>query len=103
MAPNGNNSQIPRHVYSHNPYGMIGDTITVSPTLVVDVRMGVNRTHYINAEPGGSRVTITHSLACPRTIIAILQMPGAAPETPGSTIGQWSYPGLDGECAQKLA
>ena len=44
-------ARLPRCVYSHAPYGSIGDTIAVSPTLIIDARFGVQRTHYINMNP----------------------------------------------------
>jgi hypothetical protein len=93
LAPNLNGSAntglIPGRIYDHSPYGGVGDTITVSPTLVLDLRMGVNRAHYINDEPLGP--AFNHAaFGMPADYIALLPQPNEAPEMIQNTIGQWS-------------
>jgi len=87
--PPGNNSQITQKVYSHAPYGSIGDTIALSPTLIVDARFGVQRTHDINMNPVVSGVNY-NNFSMPSTVQGILPQPGAAPDFSGSPVGQWT-------------
>ena len=89
MSAPGGNSQITALVYSHAPYGSIGDTIAVSPTLIIDARFGVQRTHYINMNPVVSGVNY-NNFSMPSTIQAILPQPGAAPDFGTVPIGQWT-------------
>ncbi len=88
--PPGNNSQLTANVHSHAPYGSIGDTITLSPTLVVDARFGVQRSHYLNKDPVVSGVNYA-AFSMPSSIQGILLAPGLAPDNNGgSPIGQWT-------------
>jgi len=88
-APNNNNSQITALVHSHTPYGSIGDTITVSPTLIIDARLGVQRPHYLNQNPVLPGVNY-NLFGMPANYQAILLQPGAAPDNGTTPIGQWS-------------
>jgi hypothetical protein len=97
FAPGNNSGQTPGRVYDHSPYGGIGDTITVSPTLVIDAHVGVNRAHYINDEPLGPG--FNHALfGMPASYLALLPEPTEGIETVDSPIGQWST--LDSAGAQ---
>ena len=52
-----------QNVSDNNPYGAIGDTITLSPTVVVDLRYGVNRinaTNLANVNPNFNYRPIRH-------------------------------------------
>jgi hypothetical protein len=84
-----NNSQITQLVYSHAPYGSIGDTIAISPTLIADVRFGVQRTHDINHNPVVSGVNY-NNFDMPTSVQNILPEFGAAPDFSGSPVGQWT-------------
>jgi hypothetical protein len=79
------NDSIGNNLSDNNPYGAIGDTIVLSPTLVADVRYGLNRIQsnneaalYPSLDYGG--------LGIPPAMQAINAVPGAAPEFyPGGT------------------
>jgi hypothetical protein len=85
---NGNNTTT-ADVYTHDPYGSIGDTITVSPTLIVDARIGVQRTHIINMNPVMPGFNYT-AVGMPASVQATLPQPGAAPDFSGGSTGQWT-------------
>jgi hypothetical protein len=82
-------SSVTAKVYNHVPYGAIGDTFIVSPTLVVDARFGVTRIHLINSNPLVSGVNYSN-FGMPATVQAILPQPGAAPDFGTSAVGQWT-------------
>jgi hypothetical protein len=70
-----------------NPYGQIGDTVVLSPTMVLDIRYGVNRTNAINI--GGSQGTFTaadyENFGIPKTVQSVMAIYGSAPDiTPAS-------------------
>jgi trimeric autotransporter adhesin len=79
------NDSIGNNLSDNNPYGAIGDTIVLSPTMVADVRYGLNRIQsnneaalYPNLDYG--------ALGIPPAMQAINAVPGAAPEFyPGGT------------------
>jgi hypothetical protein len=74
------------NVSDNNPYGALGDTIVLSPTMVVDLRYGINRIESNNQAAiypnfDYSQFGISSALQ------AINAVPGAAPEFyPGGTI-----------------
>jgi len=72
-----------------NYFGSIGDTITVSPTTVVDVRYGINRVHATAADPrtGAAFTASTYETwGMPASVQAYIAVPGAVP-TIGNTGG----------------
>ncbi|HWC95942.1 MAG TPA: carboxypeptidase regulatory-like domain-containing protein [Candidatus Sulfopaludibacter sp.] len=62
-----------------NPYGQIGDTIVLSPTLLVDIRYGATRIIALNL--GGNRTGFTDyaSFGIPKTTQALFASYGSAP------------------------
>jgi hypothetical protein len=62
-----------------NPYGQIGDTIVISPTVVADVRYGFNRinTKTINGNPSG--FTQYDEFGIPKNVQSLMLKYGAAP------------------------
>lgn len=71
-------SFIGRFVNDQNPYFSAGDTISFSPTLLVDVRYGLNRIN-TNNEAGGSGDFDYDQFGIPRSIQAISAAPGVPP------------------------
>ncbi len=69
----------PSETKDKNPYAQIGDTIVLSPTLLVDVRYGITRiqTHTLGGDKSG--FTDYDSLGIPKAVQALMMMPGAAP------------------------
>ncbi|HEX3879298.1 MAG TPA: carboxypeptidase regulatory-like domain-containing protein [Bryobacteraceae bacterium] len=68
-----------------NPYGQIGDTIIVSPTLVVDVRYGYNRINTATLAGDKSGFTDYNAWGVPANVQSLMQVYGAAPwVSPGS-------------------
>jgi trimeric autotransporter adhesin len=80
----------PRLVSDDNPYVQIGDTIVVSPTVIVDVRAGANRIHsnYLTYPPQRFTQADYDSLGIPRSVQAVMPDPGAAPDI--QSPGRWS-------------
>jgi hypothetical protein len=67
-----------------NYFGSIGDTITVSPTTIVDVRYGVNRVHTTSGKPRtGAGVGFTAAdyaqWGMPSSVQQYIAIPGVAP------------------------
>ncbi len=62
-----------------NPYGQLGDTIVISPTLVLDVRYGATRIIALNT--GGNRTGFTDyaSFGIPQSTQALFASYGSAP------------------------
>jgi hypothetical protein len=76
-----------------NYFGAIGDTITVSPTMIVDLRYGVNRVHATAAKPDagtGFSASTYASWGMPSSVQAYISVPGVAP-TIGWTGGDVSF------------
>ena len=76
-----------------NYFGAIGDTITVSPTMIVDIRYGVNRIHATAAKPDtgtGFSASTYESWGMPASVQAYIAVPGVAP-TIGWTGGDVSW------------
>ncbi len=69
-------------VSDNNPYGSIGDTVVLSPTLVLDVRYGITRTKTINEYPVSSNLDYSQFGISPQ-IAAINPIPGRPP------VGDW--------------
>ena len=85
------NEFIGPHLSDNNPYGAIGDTVVLSPTLVLDLRYGltrINTTNEANLFPNFDY----GALGIPAAIQAINAVPGAAPEVrfglPWSSLNQ---------------
>lgn len=62
-----------------NPYGQIGDTIVLSPTLIVDVRYGVTRINTLAFAGDKSGFTDYDKIGVPRNLQPYIQIYGAAP------------------------
>jgi hypothetical protein len=62
-----------------NPYGQIGDTVVLSPTLFVDVRYGVTRINTNNLAGNRTGFTDYASFGIPASTIPLMALPGAAP------------------------
>src|SRR5215471_17533674 len=63
----------------HNPYGQIGDTITISPTLLLDIRYGVTRIVALNIAGNRSGFTDYASFGIPQSTQQLFAIYGAAP------------------------
>ncbi len=63
----------------HNPYGQIGDTIVLSPTMFLDVRYGLTRINTDNLGGNRSGFTDYSSFGIPAGTQALMQLYGAAP------------------------
>ena len=73
-------------VSDKNPYAGIGDTIILSPTLVMDVRFGVQRINTKYATPLYPNLDYT-SLGIPADVQAVFVLPGA---TPNLSTSNWT-------------
>lgn len=62
-----------------NPYGQVGDTIVINPTLFVDVRYGATRTDTINFAGNHSGFTQYNEFGIAPETQALFAVPGAAP------------------------
>ncbi len=69
----------PTTIEDRNPYGQIGDTIVLSPTLFIDVRYGATRTHAIDFAGNHSGFTDYNAFGIPQATQALFAAPGAAP------------------------
>jgi hypothetical protein len=72
----------PRHVSDDNPYVQFGDTVILTPTVVVDVRAGVNRIHsnYLSYPPQTFTAADYASLGIPASVQSAMPDFGAAPD-----------------------
>jgi hypothetical protein len=79
-------------ISDHNPYAAVGDTIVLSPTLVLDLRIGMQRTHAINANKVYSNFDYS-AVGLPASVQSILLIPGTAPSTQqiGSNNAPWTW------------
>ncbi len=69
-----------------NYFGAIGDTITVSPTMIVDLRYGVNRIHATAAKPDAATNFTASDYASwgmPASVQAYISIAGVAPTIGG--------------------
>jgi trimeric autotransporter adhesin len=69
----------PSKTSDRNPYAQIGDTIVLSPTLVVDVRYGVTRIVALSLGGNSTGFTDYDSFGIPKSTQAIFAVAGAAP------------------------
>ncbi|MGC2402816.1 MAG: TonB-dependent receptor, partial [Acidobacteriaceae bacterium] len=61
-----------------NPYGAIGDTITLNPTTVIDLRYGVTHIHTQSRIPAGTGFNYS-DYGMPTAVQALAVLPGTAP------------------------
>jgi hypothetical protein len=84
----GGGSGSARYDSDDNPYVQLGDTIIVSPTVVVDVRAGVNRIHtnYLSNIATNFTPADYASYGIPSSVQAVMAFPGSAPDfqSPGT-------------------
>jgi hypothetical protein len=71
-----------RNIADDNPYVQFGDTVILSPTLVLDIRAGVNRIHSnsLNYPPKSFTQSDYDALGIPRSVQAVMPDFGAAPD-----------------------
>ncbi len=71
-------------IADQNPYGQIGDTIVVSPTVVVDLRYGISRTNAMTYKGNkeGWTEELYDSFGVPRNIWPLFAIWGSAPTLP---------------------
>jgi Carboxypeptidase regulatory-like domain/TonB dependent receptor-like, beta-barrel len=71
-----------RHISDDNPYVQLGDTVVLSPTVVLDIRGGVNRIHSnsLNYPPHSFTASDYDALGIPRSVQAVMPQFGAAPD-----------------------
>jgi hypothetical protein len=71
-----------RNITDDNPYVQLGDTVVLSPTVVLDVRAGVNRIHSnsLNYPPHSFTAADYDSLGIPRSVQSVMPQFGAAPD-----------------------
>jgi hypothetical protein len=70
-----------------NPYAQIGDTIVLSPTLVLDVRYGVTRINTLAFAGDKDGFTDYDKVGVPRNLQQFIQIYGAAPVVPNYSGG----------------
>jgi Carboxypeptidase regulatory-like domain len=75
-----------------NPFVSVGDTITLSPTLLADVRFGVTRVNSVAALPAVNTFTSNQysTYGMPLAVQQFIGLGGTAP-----TIGDWANTGLN--------
>jgi hypothetical protein len=80
FAPPG--STEPALVQDDNPYVSLGDTITLNPTTVVDVRLGVERVDSNFLASGATNFSATDygNLGIPTSVQSHMVLPGSAPD-----------------------
>jgi hypothetical protein len=78
----GGGAAQPRHVSDDNPYIQLGDSVVLGPTLVLDVRGGVNRIHsnYLSYPPQRFTASDYNALGIPSSIQSVMPDFGAAPD-----------------------
>jgi trimeric autotransporter adhesin len=76
-----------RSVTDNNPYAQLGDTVILSPTVVLDVRAGITRinSNSVSRPPKPLAASDYSALGIPATVQAVMPEFGAAPDiqTPG--------------------
>ena len=84
----GGGSGSARYDSDDNPYVQVGDTVTLSPTLILDVRAGVNRIHtnYLSNIATNFSAADYASYGIPASVQAVMAFPGSAPDfqSPGT-------------------
>jgi hypothetical protein len=72
----------PRHVSDDNPYIQLGDTVIISPTVVLDIRGGANRIHsnYLSYPPKPFTAADYNALGIPASVQNVMPDFGAAPD-----------------------
>jgi hypothetical protein len=68
----------PGDIADDTPYAAVGDTITLNPTTVVDVRWGVNRVNTKSSWPVGSSFDYS-AYGMPTAVQSLIALPGASP------------------------
>jgi hypothetical protein len=71
-----------RHISDDNPYMQLGDTVILSPTVVLDLRAGVNRIHSnsLSYPPHPFTAADYNALGIPASVQAVMPDFGAAPD-----------------------
>jgi trimeric autotransporter adhesin len=69
----------PAKTTDRNPYGQIGDTIVLSPTLLVDIRYGATRIVALNLAGNRTGFTDYDGFGIPKSTQGIFAITGAAP------------------------
>ena len=71
-----------RNIADDNPYAQIGDTVILSPTVVLDIRAGVSRIHSnsVNLPPTPFTASDYNALGIPASVQAVMPQFGAAPD-----------------------
>ena len=88
-----------RNISDDNPYVQIGDTVILTPTVVLDVRAGINRIHSnsVSLPPQAFTASDYDSLGVPRTVQGVMPEFGATPDlqSPGyfSSVAYAQYAG----------
>ena len=85
--PPAGNAGVAQVTSDLNPYLNLGDTIAVSPNTVVDVRIGVQRTHAV-FETLVYKGFNYAAIGTPANIIPVLPIPGTAPQV--AAVSPWS-------------
>ncbi len=84
----GGGSGSARYDSDDNPYVQLGDTVTLSPTVVLDIRAGVNRIHtnYLSNIATNFTAADYASYGIPASVQAVMAYPGSAPDflSPGT-------------------
>ena len=83
-----------RYDSDDNPYVQLGDTVILSPTVVLDIRGGVNRIHTNFLSNLATNFTPADyaSYGIPTNVQGVMPLPGAAPDFQlGSPFGQPSW------------
>ena len=84
---NANGQSTPKS--DDNPYAMIGDTITLSPTTIVDVRYGITRVHAMSGFPVTTGTNLS-DWGMPAAVQSAVTIPGTAPSI-GNFNGNGTY------------
>lgn len=101
--PSTSFNNVPSTVSDRNGYAQVGDTVVLSPSLFIDVRYGVTRTHAIDFGGLQSGFTQNSGFGIPSATQALFAKPGAAPVVyptgfgfSGSSGGGSNWAGLAG-------
>jgi hypothetical protein len=76
------NIAMPGVTSDSNPYGAVGDTITLNPTTVLDVRYGVTRIHTASTVPVGTGFNYAE-YGMPANVQSLVALSGTAPSIGG--------------------
>jgi hypothetical protein len=69
----------PSETSDKNPYGQIGDTVVLSPTLLLDIRYGITRINTKDFAGDKSGFTDYDAFGVPKPVQALMMIRGAAP------------------------